>query len=113
MNTATLATLREKDPSSDWDARRFRANFVVATDEALRGFVEAAWTGRELRIGELQLQCTVGTPRCSMVMQAQPALRKDAGVLRTIVREADQCVGVYARVTQPGSVTRDADVELV
>lgn len=113
VTTATLAALREKDPSSDWDARRFRANFVVETDEALRGFVEAAWTGREVRVGELNLQCTVATPRCSMVMQAQPGLRKDAGVLRTIVREAEQCVGVYARVTRPGRVARGANVELI
>lgn len=113
LTTATLAALREKDPGSDWDARRFRANFVVETDEALRGFVEAAWSGRELRIGELCLECTVATPRCSMVMQAQPELRKDAGVLRTIVREAEQCVGVYARVTRAGRVASGADVELV
>jgi uncharacterized protein YcbX len=113
LTTATLAALREKDPASDWDARRFRANFVVETDEALRGFVEAAWSGRELRIGELGLECTVATPRCSMVIQAQPELRKDAGVLRTIVREAEQCVGVYARVTRAGRVVRGAEVELV
>jgi len=113
VTTATLAALREKDPSSDWDARRFRANFVVETDQELRGFVEAAWSGRELRVGELRLQCTVATPRCSMVMQAQPELRKDAGVLRTIVRDAEQCVGVYASVTQPGRVARGASVELV
>lgn len=113
LTTATLAALREKDPSSDWDARRFRANFVVETDEALRGFVEAAWAGRELRVGELHVACTVATPRCSMVMQAQPELRKDPGVLRTIVRDADQCVGVYARVTRPGRVARGAEVELV
>jgi hypothetical protein len=113
LTTATLAALREKDSSSAWDARRFRANFVVETDEALRGFVEAAWAGRELRIGELRVQCTVATPRCSMVMQAQPELRKDPGVLRTIVRDAEQCVGVYARVTRPGRVVRGADVELV
>jgi uncharacterized protein YcbX len=113
VTTATLAALRAKDPKSDWDARRFRANFVVETDETLRGLVEAAWAGRELRIGELRLQCTVATPRCSMIMQAQPALNKDPGVLRTVVREAEQCVGVYASVTQPGRIERGAVVELV
>jgi len=112
ITTATLAALRDKDPKSDWDARRFRPNFVVETDASLRGLVEAAWEGRAVQIGELQLQCTVATPRCSMVMQEQPDLRKDAGVLRTIVRDANQCIGVYARVVQPGRVTRGAAVEL-
>lgn len=46
-------------------------------------------------------------------MQAQPELRKDAGVLRTIVRDAEQCVGVYASVTRPGCVVRGDAVELV
>lgn len=113
LTTATLAALRQKDPKSDWDARRFRPNFVIETEDALRGLVEAAWAGRELRIGELRLKCTVATPRCSMIMQAQPALNKDPGVLRTVVREAAQCAGVYASVTQPGRVERGAAVELV
>lgn len=113
VTTATLAALRAKDPASDWDARRFRANFIVETDESLHGLIEAAWAGRELRIGDLRLQCKLATPRCSMIMQAQPELKKDPGVLRTVVRDAEQCVGVYASVTQPGHVERGAVVELV
>jgi len=113
VTTATLAALRAKDPKSDWDARRFRANFVIETDEAQQGLVEAAWTGRELQIGDLRLRCTVATPRCSMIMQAQPALKKDPGVLRTVVRDAEQCVGIYASVSRPGHVELGASVELI
>lgn len=97
--------MREKAPSSDWDARRFRPNFVLETHAELRGLVEASWEGRVLRIGELRLQCTVAAPRCSMVMQEQPGRCKDSGVLRTIVREANQCLGMYASVLQPGRIT--------
>ena len=108
VTTATLAALREKLPAGDWDVRRFRPNFVVETGPELAGFVESAWSGRVLRLGEVQLECTVATPRCSMVSHEQPALPKDARLLRTIVREANQCVGIYARVLHGGRVDRGA-----
>ncbi len=111
ITTASLAALRAKQPAADWDARRFRANFVIET-AGLEGLVEASWEGRVLQLGELSLECTVATPRCSMVSQPQPGLGKDSAVLRTIVREAKQCVGVYARVLEPGVVARGAEVVL-
>jgi uncharacterized protein len=112
VTTATLATLRGHDAAGDWDVRRFRPNLVVETGPELSGLVEADWEGRVLRVGDLRLECTVGTPRCSMVIQPQPTLPKDPSVLRTIVREANQCVGIYARVLRGGSLARGAAVEL-
>lgn len=112
VTTATLAALREKLPAGDWDVQRFRPNFLVETSPELSGFVESEWSGRVLRLGELRLECTVATPRCSMVTHAQPALPKDPQMLRTIVREANQCVGIYARVLSGGVVERGAAVEL-
>lgn len=112
LTTASLRALRAKHPAGDWDPLRFRANFVIETEASLEGLVEAAWEGRTLCIGPAQLQCTVKTPRCSMVMQPQAALAKDPSVLRTIVREANQCVGIYARVLMGGLVSADAEVEL-
>jgi hypothetical protein len=46
-------------------------------------------------------------------VQAQPGLAKDLLVLRAIVREADQNLGVYATVTSPGDVRVGDQVELV
>jgi uncharacterized protein len=112
LTTASLAALRAKHPDGDWDVLRFRPNFVVETEPALEGLVESRWQGRTLRVGPLLLECTVVTPRCSMVGQAQPTLAKDTSVLRTIVREADQCVGIYARVLTAGSVACGDDVAL-
>ena len=59
---------------------------------------------RALRIGEAVIEVQMGTPRCSMTVQAQQALPKDPLVLRAIVRDADQNLGVYATVTTPGTV---------
>jgi uncharacterized protein YcbX len=113
LTTASLRALEAQYPGGDWNVRRFRPNFVIETSDAVRGFVEAGWSGRVLRVGELELECTMGTPRCSMVMQEQPGLPKDTRILRTIVNEAAQTVGIYAKVRKVGEVRVGAAVELL
>ena len=39
-----------------------------------------------------------------MTMQAQEGLPKDPSILRSIVKDADQNLGVYANVSTPGEV---------
>jgi uncharacterized protein len=39
-----------------------------------------------------------------MTMQAQQDIPKDASVLRTIVKDAKQNLGVYATVTKAGAI---------
>lgn len=113
VTTASLATLRSKHPAGDWEPRRFRPNLLIETSAELSGLAELAWAGRVLRIGELELSCVVATPRCNMVMQAQRELSKDPLILRTIVREADQNLGLYARVERAGRVAVGDTVQLV
>jgi uncharacterized protein YcbX len=112
LTTASLAALRAKSPDAAWDARRFRPNLVVETTPELSGLVESGWGGCTLSIGELVLECTVPTPRCSMVAQPQPELAKDPRILRSIVHEANQCLGVYARVVTGGTVRIGDPVEV-
>lgn len=113
LTTASLDTLTRQNPSAQWDARRFRPNFVIATDAGQRGLVEADWCGRSLKIGGLTLQCNLPTPRCVMTTQALPGLDKDPSVLRTIVRDAAQNLGVYGVVQTPGRVAIGDTVELL
>ena len=40
------------------------------------------------------IECTATTPRCEAITRAQQAFAADKGLLRTVVREADQNVGV-------------------
>jgi hypothetical protein len=47
-----------------------------------------------------------------MTVQAQADLPKDPTVLRTIVREAGQHLGIYASVIHPGRVAAGDMVEL-
>jgi uncharacterized protein YcbX len=112
VTTATLAALRARYPEGEWDARRFRPNFVVETTPSFAGLVEAEWSGRTIRVGRVRFECTVATPRCSMVAQAQPDLGKDPKILRTIVHDAGQNVGMYARALGDGRIAVGDSVEI-
>ncbi|HXG21474.1 MAG TPA: MOSC N-terminal beta barrel domain-containing protein [Methylomirabilota bacterium] len=113
LTTATLTMLAQQNPSARWASQRFRPNFVIDTAPEFSGLVENDWCNRTLRIGALTIQCSLPTPRCVMTTLAQPGLEKDPSVLRTIVREANQNVGVYATVLTPGQVSVGDTVELL
>lgn len=113
VTTATLAHMAARHPEASWDARRFRPSFVIETPPELLGAVELDWAGRSLRVGELELCCTVATPRCGMVMQSQPGLPRDPAVLRAIVKDSAQNLGMYASVTHAGTLREGDAVELL
>ena len=48
-----------------------------------------------------------------MTMQAQKNLPKDPSVLRSIVKEANQNLGIYASVSKSGRVSEGDRVELL
>lgn len=109
VTTASLDAMARVAPGSSFAAGRFRANLVLATAAAAgSGLVENAWVGRRLRVGQAVLRVLMPTPRCSMVTQPNGAEGKDPGVLRAIVRDAAQNLGVYAEVVEPG-VVREGD----
>jgi uncharacterized protein YcbX len=102
LTTSTLQLMSRLNPAADWDARRFRPNVLV--DTASITSVENDWVGRAVRIGGFVVKGEVPTIRCAMPMHAQADLPRDPTVLRTIVREANQCLGLYASVVEPGRV---------
>jgi uncharacterized protein YcbX len=112
VTTATLAHMAALRPETAWDARRFRPNLVIETDPSLSGAVELGWQGKQLRIGGVIAACTVSTPRCSMVTHAQPGVARDTGVLRSIVKDTGQCLGMYASIAQEGVMRVGDSVEL-
>jgi uncharacterized protein len=113
VTSASLAHLRGLNPAADWDIRRFRPNFFIETPAELVGLVENDWVGKRLRIGEVELEVSAPTPRCGMTVQPQGALPYDKTVLRTIVKEAAQCLGVGAHCRVAGSVRAGDAVELL
>ncbi|HEY6233185.1 MAG TPA: MOSC N-terminal beta barrel domain-containing protein [Pyrinomonadaceae bacterium] len=113
LTTASLAAMRRSNPAADWDVRRFRPNFFVKTEAELSGLLEPEWVGKTLRIGSVELKCEMPAVRCGMTTNAQTGLPKDNSVLRTIVKEAEQNLGVYASVSLAGRVAEGDRVEVI
>lgn len=113
LTTASLAVMSQSNPTAEWDVRRFRPNFFVKTVAGIEGLVESEWAGRTLRIGRVEVKCEMPAVRCGMTTNAQAGLAKDNSVLRTIVKEGNQNLGVYANVTRAGRVTEGDPVELI
>ena len=113
LTTASLRFMSQANPDADWDVRRFRPNFFVKTAAGLEGLIESDWAGKTLRIGSVEVKCEMPAVRCGMTTNAQACLPKDPSVLRTIVKEGNQNLGVYASVAGDGRVAEGDRVELI
>jgi uncharacterized protein YcbX len=113
VTTASLDALARLAPDERFDPRRFRPNVLIEPADGASGFVETAWCGRRLRLGEVEVRVDSPTPRCSMTMRPQSDLPSAPAVLRTIVRHAGQNLGVYGGVLASGDVQIGANVELI
>lgn len=95
---------------SVFDQRRFRPNLVIDTDEA--GFVENAWVGRRLTVGDAELTVEMTCPRCIMTTHGFDDVPRDPKVMRALVQVNDGDLGVYATVARPGRISAGDDVIL-
>jgi len=113
LTTTTLDRLRELYPHGRFEVRRFRPNIVVATSSGERNFVEDAWVGQVLAIGDsVRLSVSGPCPRCVMTTLPQGDLPKDTGILRTAAQHNQANVGIYASVLEGGTVRRGDSVRL-
>ncbi len=104
MSTSAMAALKAALPESVIDERRFRPSIVVDTGDS-PGHPEFSWSGRRALMGECEIEFLSPCPRCVMVTRAVGSdIPADRDVLRHMVRELDQNLGVYARVVEPGAV---------
>lgn len=104
MTTASLREMRRLAPGADFDVRRFRPNVLIETDAGIEGLVEFGWLGKTVRIGGAEASIIATTVRCAMPMRAQAELPENRDIVRTLVRETGQHLGVYARVARAGDV---------
>ncbi len=111
LTTSTLQLMSRLNAAANWDRRRFRPNVPVDTESAI-GTVENDWVSRTIRIGGFLIKGEILTIRCAMATHAQADLPRDPSVLRMIVREVNQCLGLYASVIETGPVAVGDPVEL-
>jgi uncharacterized protein YcbX len=113
LTTATLDRLRELYPQGRFEVRRFRPNVVVELANGGKDFVENAWIGRTLAVGDkVRLNVTGPCPRCVMTTLSQGDLPKDPGILRTAAQHNQVNVGVYAAVLQGGTIRRGDPIKV-
>jgi uncharacterized protein len=113
LTTATLDRLRELYPQGRFEVRRFRPNIVTAPASGEKHFVENAWIGHTLVIGdEVRLNITGPCGRCVMTTLPQGDLPKDPGILRTAAQHNQVNVGVYAEVLRGGTIRRGDPVRV-
>ncbi len=104
LTTSTLDRLRELNPHSRFEPRRFRPNLIVDTGDQ-KGFVENEWVGKTIAIGsEVRIHVDRPCLRCVMTTLAQGDLPKDSGILKTAAQHNGVRVGCYASVIQTGTV---------
>ena len=121
LTTSSLDHLGELQPGSRFDVRRFRMNVIV--DTSARGFVENAWLGRSLGIGDdVRLTVVMPDPRCVMTNLAQEDLPRDSQILKTLAEHNRidvagsglyPCAGVYAVAESTGTIRKGDRVGLV
>ena len=104
ITTATMRHMQGLLPEADWDLKRFRPNVVIDTNAGDEGLVEQDWVGKTLTIGGLHIDCTATAPRCGAVTRQQQGLSFDTSMLRTIVREAEQNLGIYGSIPGEGVI---------
>ena len=105
MTTSTMRSLQEALPDSVIDIRRFRPSIVIDTADT-PGYPEFAWEkGSQFRVGGCVVEIDVACPRCVVPTRSVDAsVPADRSILRHIVRELDQNLGVYARIVEPGEI---------
>jgi uncharacterized protein len=107
LTTATLDRLHRLYPQGRFEVPRFRPNIVVAPASDEKDFVENAWVGHTLAIGDtVRLSITGPCIRCVMTTLAQGDLPRDPGILRTAAQHNKVSVGVYATVQRGGAIRR-------
>ena len=112
LTTSTLDELRRLYPEGRFEARRFRPNIIVQSDQA--GFVESGWVGKTVIIGdEVKLKITDHCQRCVMTTLSQGDLPKDTNILKTAAQHNEVHVGVYAEVIEGGTIKFDDPVSIV
>lgn len=99
VSTATLAWCADRWGGNP-DPRRLRVNVVVESDEP---FAEERWG--DLELGSARLRVVERAPRCRMVDIRQDGAEPGEKWLKSLARERDMFLAVYAEVTRSGQIS--------
>jgi len=113
----SLLTTAALDQLAGWldqgavEPSRFRANLLIDAPGA--GCVEDDWVGHHLVFASgLRLEVVSRITRCVMITMRSVTAPSDRRVLSVLADRHDACLGVVARVVQPGAIELGAQIQL-
>lgn len=113
MTTSALRAVQKAVPSSVVDVRRFRPSLVIDVP-GVEGHPEFGWANKRAALGTCEIEFLSPCPRCVMVTrQVDAEVPADRAILRHIVRDLDQNLGIYGRITKPGRVNIGDELRLL
>ena len=105
MSTSALEAMQKALPDSVVDILRFRPSIVIETPDE-NGHPEFLWKGRTGQLGSAVVEFLDPCPRCIMITRRiNDSIPEDRAILRHVVRDLNQAVGVYARIVTPGKIS--------
>lgn len=115
LSTATSALI-EARCGGTLDVRRFRANILVAAPDGASAR-ETDWVGGTLIFGDAPspAKLRVNTPidRCMMITMDPENAARDPAILRRVVEEFNNEIGVRGATEAPGTISVGDPVHLV
>ncbi len=112
VHIVNLASVREvqRIAGRPVDPLRFRANIHL---DGLPAFAEIDWVGLDLRIGDVGLQVFDRTVRCEATNVDPATAARDMAIPALLQRTWNRMdFGVYARITEPGTIAIDDAVTI-
>jgi uncharacterized protein YcbX len=106
LTSASLRAGASLHPDGDWDVRRFRPTALFEVDGD--AFAEDGWSAVDA--GSVRSEVLMPTMRCSMPSRAQPGLERDKAIGTTIRDGHDNNLGLYAKITEAGTISVGDDV---
>jgi uncharacterized protein YcbX len=114
ISTATLHRLQDLYPDGQFAPCRFRPNILIQPVEGATGFVEEAWVGHTVALGnQVRLKVDTLCPRCVVTTLAQQGLPQDLNILRTTAQHNNVIAGIRASVIQGGVIHEGDEIYLI
>lgn len=113
LTAASIRHIQALLPEVEISVRRFRPNILVSDHESASAPIEFEWVQKHLSIGTCLIDVTWETVRCIMTTREQAELPKAAKVMRTLVRNTQQKLGVCAEVIKTGRIAIGDSVDVL
>ena len=113
LTEASLKYLQNIVPEVEVDVRRFRPNLLLSDSANSEDPIEFDWVDSNIDVGGAELNVTWETVRCVMTTREHNDLPRAAKLMRAMVRNTHQNLGVYAEVVRNGVVSVGDEIRVV